>query len=120
MGDLIDMPQEPAGNDVEPLWRESVGAELRTERKRQRRTLADVAERAGMSVQYLSEVERGLKEPSSELLAAAAGSLGLRLADLTHRVTRRLVLDLGSAPGPAAAPVRYTGPTAGTPLALAA
>ena len=45
---------------------------------------------AGISVQYLSEVERGRKEPSSEVLAAVAGALGLRMADLTLRVARRL------------------------------
>ncbi len=41
-------------------------------------------------MQYLSEVERGRKEPSSEVLAAVAGALGLRMADLTLRVARRL------------------------------
>ncbi|MDX6359380.1 MAG: hypothetical protein QOH37_2434, partial [Nocardioidaceae bacterium] len=38
------------------------------------------------SPQYLSEVERGLKDPSSELLAAMAGALGLSIADLASRV----------------------------------
>ena len=50
------------------------------------RTLADVAEEAGVSTQYLSEIERGRKEPSSEVLQAVAGALGLRLVDLTIRV----------------------------------
>jgi len=45
---------------------------------------------AGVSTQYLSEVERGLKEPSSEVLGAIQGALGLRLVDLTGRVTRTL------------------------------
>lgn len=76
--------------EVEPLWREEVGQVLRDERHRTERTLSDVAGEAGISVQYLSEVERGLKEPSSELLAAVAGALGLRLGDLTLRVSRRL------------------------------
>ena len=53
-------------------------------------TLADVAAEAGVSTQYLSEIERGLKEPSSEVLGAVAGALGLRLVDLTTRVSRRL------------------------------
>ena len=74
----------------EPLWREAVGRELRAERRRSERTLSDVAERAGVSTQYLSEVERGLKEPSSEILGAVSGALGLRLVDLTPRVTRTL------------------------------
>ena len=72
------------------MWREVVGRELREERTRQERTLADVAHTAGISVQYLSEVERGLKEPSSEILGAVHGALGLRLVELTTRVTRTL------------------------------
>jgi transcriptional regulator with XRE-family HTH domain len=96
MGELIAFPhpehrpearREP---EPEPLWREAVGRELREERQAQERTLADVAGQAGMSVQYLSEVERGLKEPSSEMLGAVCGALGLRLVDLTLRVTRTL------------------------------
>jgi transcriptional regulator with XRE-family HTH domain len=69
----------------DPLWREVSGGVLRDERRRQGRTLADVAGRAGMSVQHLSEVERGRKEASSEMLAAAAGSLGLGLAEFARR-----------------------------------
>ncbi|MCW2764894.1 MAG: helix-turn-helix domain protein [Nocardioides sp.] len=74
----------------EPLWREAVGRELREERHRAGRTLTDVAGTAGVSTQYLSEVERGRKEPSSEVLGAVAGALGLRLVDLTVRVSRTL------------------------------
>ncbi|MDX6359796.1 MAG: hypothetical protein QOH37_2850, partial [Nocardioidaceae bacterium] len=71
---------------VEPLWRESVGRQLREERVASERRLVDVAGDAGVSPQYLSEVERGLKDPSSELLAAMAGALGLSIADLASRV----------------------------------
>jgi transcriptional regulator with XRE-family HTH domain len=74
----------------EPLWREAVGEQLREERAARRERLADVAGRAGVSTQYLSELERGLKEPSSEVLAALAGSLRLSVADLTSRATERL------------------------------
>ena len=93
MGDLIAFPApRPAPRDGarEPLWREAVGRELRSERHGQRRTLDDVATAAGVSTPYLSEVERGRKEPSSEVVGAVAGALGLRLVDLTARVTRRL------------------------------
>ena len=41
-----------------------------------------MAERAGVSTQYLSEVERGLKDPSSEMLAAIAGALDLSVREL--------------------------------------
>lgn len=90
MGDVIRLPATSTPPPVEPLWREAAGEELRRERQRTGRTLADVAAHAGISVQYLSEVERGRKEPSSEVLAAVAGALGLRMADLTLRVARRL------------------------------
>ena len=46
-------------------------------------TLTEVAGRAGVSPQYLSEIERGKKDPSSEMLAAVAGALGRRVLDLT-------------------------------------
>ncbi|MFC7494979.1 MULTISPECIES: helix-turn-helix domain-containing protein [unclassified Nocardioides] len=101
MGDLVAFPSrpEPARQpEPEPLWREAVGHELREERRTADRTLADVASDAGVSTQYLSEVERGLKEPSSEVLGAVAGALGLRLVDLTARVSRRLAS--GSISGP--------------------
>ncbi len=71
---------------VEPLWRESAGRELREERLASGKRLIDVAEEAGVSPQYLSEVERGLKDPSSELLAAIAGALGLSVAEIATRV----------------------------------
>ncbi|WP_183099477.1 helix-turn-helix domain-containing protein [Nocardioides pelophilus] len=92
MGEVIRLPDRPTARPapLEPLWREAAGDELRQERHRAERTLTDVAQEAGISVQYLSEVERGLKEPSSEVLSAVVGALGLRLADLTLRVARRL------------------------------
>ncbi|WP_405876033.1 MULTISPECIES: helix-turn-helix domain-containing protein [unclassified Streptomyces] len=66
----------------EPLWRDLVGDVLRRERLAQERTLKDVADEARISMPYLSEVERGRKEASSEVLAAAAQALGLGLGDL--------------------------------------
>lgn len=93
MGELIAFPAPdpaPRTTEPEPLWREAVGRELREERTNQTRTLADVAQDAGVSTQYLSEIERGLKEPSSEVLHAVAGALDLRLVDLMIRVSRTL------------------------------
>jgi hypothetical protein len=76
-------PAEPAGPpSKEPLWRDIVGDVLRRERLAQERTLKDVADAARISLPYLSEIERGLKEASSEVLAAAAHALGLGLADV--------------------------------------
>lgn len=70
----------------EPLWRHLVGGVLRRERVAQQRTLKDVADAARISMPYLSEVERGRKEASSEVLAAAAHALGLGLGDVLTRV----------------------------------
>ena len=74
----------------EPLWREVLGGRLRALRAERKETLAQTAERAGVSPQYLSEVERGRKEPSSEMIAALAGALDTTLADLTTQVTEDL------------------------------
>ena len=68
--------------DPEPLWREALGRTLRTAREDQGERLVDIAERAGISPQYLSEIERGRKEPSSEMIAAVTGALGIELAHL--------------------------------------
>ena len=86
MGEVIAFrPEAP-----EPLWREQIGKQLREQRIAAGWRLRDVAERAGVSTQYLSELERGLKEPSSELLAAVAGALDLSVAELTLRISSRL------------------------------
>ena len=95
---VVPLDPRRARGAAEPLWREAVGHELRRSRQEQERTLADVAARSGVSIQYLSEVERGLKEPSSEILGAVTGALGLRLVDLTLQVTR--TLRAGPVPGP--------------------
>jgi len=78
----------PQRTEEEPLWRELVGDQLRRRRHEREERLVDVAERAGVSPQYLSEVERGLKDPSSEMLAAVAGSLDLTVRELTVRAAR--------------------------------
>jgi DNA-binding XRE family transcriptional regulator len=72
---------ESAGEE-DPLLRELVGARLRRVRLDQGRTLREVAENAQVSLPYLSEIERGRKEPSSEVLASVCRALHLRLADL--------------------------------------
>ncbi|MGW2744020.1 helix-turn-helix domain-containing protein [Streptomyces sp. NPDC001450] len=79
---------EPAPR--EPLWRDLVGEALRRERLAQERTLRDVADEARISLPYLSEIERGRKEASSEVLAAAARALGLGLGDLLSLTQREL------------------------------
>ena len=63
-----------------------LGQRLRALRLDQQETLAETASRAGISPQYLSEIERGRKEPSSEMIAALAGALGTTLIGLTEQV----------------------------------
>jgi transcriptional regulator with XRE-family HTH domain len=100
----------------EPLWREVLGGRLRALRAERHETLAETAERAGISPQYLSEVERGRKEPSSEMIAALAGALDTTLADLTTQVTEDLRHSRSArsdrAPRPASAPVPPVAPVA--------
>jgi len=74
----------------EPLWREALGGRLRTLRQERGEKLTETAGRAGISPQYLSEVERGRKEPSSEMIAALAGALGTTLIDLAEQVAEDL------------------------------
>lgn len=97
MADIVDLrawrptnsARPRAGSRPVPLWRELVGDCLRDERRTQGRRLVDVADRAGVSMQYLSEIERGRKEPSSEVLAAVAGALDLTIHDLAAHVASR-------------------------------
>jgi len=95
------------GREPEPLWREAVGDELRDRRADRDERIVDVAARAGVSPQYLSELERGRKDPSSEVLAAVSGALGLSVTELTRRASLRLARDVvrGQAQGPARGPV---------------
>ncbi|GGM26220.1 hypothetical protein GCM10011608_08690 [Micromonospora sonchi] len=83
------------------LLRRVIGAVLRRERQRQGLTLRELAQAAGVSVPYLSEVERGRKEASSEVLAAICRALGLYLSDLLEEVRdelRRVERRLPAAP----------------------
>jgi len=73
-----------------PVLRQVVGETLRGTRMRQRRTLREVSAAARVSLGYLSEVERGQKEPSSELLAAICGALDVELSDLFAEVSQIL------------------------------
>ncbi len=106
----------PARPPREPLWRDLVGDVLRRERLAQERTLKDVADEARISVPYLSEVERGRKEASSEVLAAAAHALGLGLGDLLSLTHGELVRVTAGRP-PAARGVPASTPHGGLCLA---
>jgi transcriptional regulator with XRE-family HTH domain len=80
--------------------REAVGTALRRRRQAQGRTLREVAESAGVSLTYLSEVERGRKEASSEVLEAVCSALDVILAELLFEVAETLAV-AEAAPQPA-------------------
>jgi transcriptional regulator with XRE-family HTH domain len=98
------------------LLRTQLGNTLRGHRQRQRRTLRDVSGRARVSLGYLSEVERGQKEASSELLASICDALDLELADLLAEVSLEL---RGVRVGMAAGEVRPLAPSTEAPAAEA-
>jgi transcriptional regulator with XRE-family HTH domain len=95
------------------LLRRLLGDVLRRHRIRQSRTLRDVSTSAGVSLGYLSEVERGRKEASSELLAAICGALDVTLSEVLREVSEDLAREerrvrlapVGFAATVAAAPV---------------
>jgi transcriptional regulator with XRE-family HTH domain len=80
---LIDTPRPT-------LMREALGETLRAARVGEKLTLREVSARAMVSLGYLSEIERGQKEASSELLNSICGALDVPLADLLRRVSDRL------------------------------
>jgi DNA-binding XRE family transcriptional regulator len=81
----------------EPLWREVLGRRLRVLRQEQQETLSETAARAGISPQYLSEIERGRKEASSELLASLCAALDVALSDVLLEVSEAVALEEAAA-----------------------
>jgi transcriptional regulator with XRE-family HTH domain len=82
------------------LLREEIGDVLRDARRQQGRTLREVSSVARVSLGYLSEVERGQKEASSELLASICGALEVPLSLVLREVSERV-----AATEPTVAPV---------------
>jgi transcriptional regulator with XRE-family HTH domain len=74
------------------VLRSLLGEALRETRLAQERTLKEVSQVAKVSLGYLSEVERGQKEASSELLASICHALGIRLSDVLRRVSEDLAV----------------------------
>ena len=74
------------------LLRRVIGDALRARRQGQHRTLREVSTAANVSLGYLSEIERGQKEASSELLAAICEALGARLSEVLGEVSDTLLL----------------------------
>ena len=79
------------------ILRHEIGDVLRGARRGQGRTLREVSSAARVSLGYLSEVERGQKEASSELLAAICTALSLPLSVVLREVSDRIALTEGVA-----------------------
>ncbi len=77
------------------VLRRTIGDVLRDERRGQHRTLREVSSTARVSLGYLSEVERGQKEASSELLASICTALDVPLSQVLGEVTRRIADEEG-------------------------
>ncbi len=84
------LPEQTDRSRREPLLREVYGDVLRELRQDRGERLTDVAGRAAISPQYLSEIERGRKDPSSEILASVARSLGVTVRTLSAHVATRM------------------------------
>lgn len=89
MGNVVPL-RRPVPREPEPLWRQAIGEQLRVERRERGERIADVARRAGISPQYLSELERGRKDASSEMLSAVCGALRVSVLQLTRRASLHL------------------------------
>jgi len=96
------VPERADTADQVPLWRELLGRQLRRLRRERGETLIQTADRAGISPQYLSEIERGRKDASSEMIAAVTGALDASLLDLTVAISADLRV---------ARPPRWNAPT---------
>ncbi|MBP3223666.1 MAG: helix-turn-helix transcriptional regulator [Actinomycetaceae bacterium] len=83
---------------AEVLLRHEIGEVLREHRNRQGRTLREVSSDANVSLGYLSEVERGQKEASSELLSHICAALNVPLSHVLRTVADRIDIVQGRRP----------------------
>lgn len=94
----VGQSKETAPANHEPkeiLLRHAIGEVLRDVRQRQGRTLREVSHSARVSLGYLSEVERGQKEASSELLSSICQALNIPLSQLLAEVSNRMAIEEG-------------------------
>ena len=89
MGNVVPLRRK-APRDLEPLWREALGEQLRVERRERGERIADVAKRAGVSPQYLSEVERGARTRLQKCCRLCRGALGLSVLQVARRASAHL------------------------------
>lgn len=99
MAPPVQLPDGEAGDGTEPeapLLRYELGQVLRAVRLRQHRTLREVSAAAKVSLGYLSEVERGQKEASSELLASICQALAMPLWATLREASDRIAAQEGA------------------------
>jgi len=87
------------------LFRRMLGDVLRAQRAERGMTLRDVSAEARVSLGYISEIERGQKEASSELLASLCQALDVRLSDVLREVSDAVAVE-EAATAPTPIPVR--------------
>jgi transcriptional regulator with XRE-family HTH domain len=75
------------------LFRRLLGEVLRAQRMRQGRTLRQISADARVSLGYISEIERGQKEASSELLASICSALDVPLSEILSEVSDAVALE---------------------------
>jgi transcriptional regulator with XRE-family HTH domain len=90
------------------LFRRLLGDVLRAQRMERGMTLREVSAEARVSLGYISEIERGQKEASSELLASLCGALDVRLSDVLREVSHAVAVE-EAAVAPTPIPVRTSG-----------
>jgi transcriptional regulator with XRE-family HTH domain len=88
------------------LLREVIGDVLRSARTAQGRTLREVSDAARVSLGYLSEVERGRKEPSSELLSSICDALDVPMSRMLFDAGEQMARQEDIPAGPLASAVR--------------
>ncbi|MBW4094920.1 MAG: helix-turn-helix transcriptional regulator [Acidobacteria bacterium] len=94
---LADEAKQPQKNRKMVVLRHEIGDVLRDVRQRQGRTLREVSHNARVSLGYLSEVERGQKEASSELLSSICSALDVPLSAMLREVSDRVAVAEGVA-----------------------
>jgi transcriptional regulator with XRE-family HTH domain len=97
------------------LFRRLLGDVLRAQRAERGMTLREVSAEARVSLGYISEIERGQKEASSELLASLCTALDVRLSDVLREVSRAVAVEEA-----ATAPTPITARTAGAEVVASA
>lgn len=88
---------QPGAPDTEPLLREALGSTLREFRTQTGFSLRQLSSLANVSPGYLSELERGRKEVSSELLASVCHAMNVSVASVMIEAASMMALDSAAA-----------------------